>query len=390
MTRKIWESFYNVAYHFICMQILQLSTSLPRNEYSTEELMEVFPCKLPEGIKQNILNLGVSKRYLINNVASSSKLETILSEAGLVELCVEACEKAIEKASVSVRDIGYFVAAYDVNPFLCPGLSQLLVRRVGFNPYIKHVNAQGIASTAFPKALELAENYLAAHPKDYVLLCISGISSYWFQNQVQGINKVMEISQINQIKKEAKRQIELRKWIATMEFFLFGDGVAAAIVAKEGEGLSVERIVEVTNLGKKDFLAGYARLSALNEPFKFGFYSHLGREIPELGTKYTALALERLLGKNAENTIKVTKKWAVHTGSKKILNIIAERHRIPYKKIRESHEVLREYGNLAGASLPFILEKIVSGGELSRGDIVLMVGYGWGFSASAALLEFKR
>jgi len=372
------------------MQIIQLSTSLPKNGYSTEELMEIFPCKLPEGVKQNILNLGVAKRYLINNVASSSKLETILSETGLVELCVEACEKTIEKAGLSVRDIGYFVAAYDVNPFLCPGLSQLLVRKIGFNPYIRHVNAQGIASTAFPKALEIAENYLAAHPEDYVLLCISGVSSYWFQNQVRGIRNVMEINQINQIKNKAKRQMELRKWIATMEFFLFGDGAAACIVVREGEGLSVEKIVEVTNVGKKDYLAGYARLTALNEPFRFGFYSHLDREIPELGAKYTALALKRLLGKNAEKITGAAKKWAVHTGSEKILNRMAETHGIPYEKISESHEVLREYGNLAGASLPFILEKIVSGGKLSKGDIILMVGYGWGFSASAVLLEHNK
>jgi predicted naringenin-chalcone synthase len=372
------------------MQILQLSTSLPKNGYSTEELMEIFPCKLPEGVKQNILNLGVSKRYLINNAASSSKLETILSETGLVELCVEACEKTVKKASISIRNIGCLVAAYDVNPFLCPGLSQLLVRKVGFNPYVKHVNVQGIASTAFPKALEIAENYLAAHSEDYVLLCVSGVSSYWFQNQVRGLRDVMEISQINQIKEESRRQLELRKWIATMEFFLFGDGVAAAIVGKKGEGLSVEKIVEVTNLAKKDFLAGYARLSALNEPFKFGFYSHLGREIPELGTKYAALALERLLGKNAQETAETAKKWAIHTGSEKILNRIAKRHRIPYEKIRESHEVLREYGNLAGASLPFILEKIVLGDKLSMDDIVLMVGYGWGFSASAALLKHDK
>jgi predicted naringenin-chalcone synthase len=372
------------------MQILQLSTALPKTSYSTEELMNVFPCKLPEAVKQNVLNLGVSKRHLINHAASPSKPETILSEADLVELCVEACSQAIEKADLSVEDIGYLVAAYDVNPFLCPGLSQLLVRRVGFDPYIKHVNVQGIASTAFPKALELAENYLAARSEDYVLLCISGVSSYWFQNQVQGIKNVMEISQINQIKEKAKRQMELRKWIAIMEFFLFGDGVAAAIVGKKGKGLSVKKIVEVTNLGKKDVLAGYARLSASNEPFKFGFYSHLGKEIPELGTKYTTLALERLLGKNAEDSIKVAKKWAVHTGSEKILNRIAKSHNIAYEKIRESHEVLREYGNLAGASLPFILEKIVSGGKLSKDDIILMVGYGWGFSASASLLKFEK
>jgi len=374
----------------IDMQILKLATALPKNGYSTEKLIENFPCTLSEGVRHNIFNLGVSKRYLINHVDSHSKSEKIMSEAGLVDLCSEACEKAIQKANLSVRDIGYFVAAYDANPFLSPGLSELLIRNIGFNPYIKHVNVQGIASTAFSKALELAENHLAARPEDYVLLCVSGVSSYWFQNQVRGLKDVMEISQINQLKNKAKREMELRKWIVTMEFFLFGDGVAAAVVANEDEGLTVKKIVEVTNVGKKDYLAGYARLSALNEPFKFGFHSYLDKKIPELGVKYSALALKRLLGKDVENTIKVAKKWAIHTGSEKILKALAEHNGIQRERIKESHEILREYGNLAGASLPFILEKIVSGKKLSRGDIVLMVGYGWGFSASASLLEFKK
>jgi 3-oxoacyl-[acyl-carrier-protein] synthase III len=43
---------------------------------------------------------------------------------------------------------------------------------------------------------------------------------------------------------------------------------------------------------------------------------------------------------------------------------------------------------LSGASLPFILEKIVSHGELDEEDIILMLGYGWGFSASASLLRY--
>jgi predicted naringenin-chalcone synthase len=363
---------------------------VPKNEYSTKELMEIFPCKLPEGVKQNILNLGVSKRYLISHADSPLKSETILSEADLVDLCLDASKKAIEKASLSIRDIGYFIAAYDVNPFLCPGLSQLLVRKLGFNPYIKHVNVQGMACAAFSNALELAENHLAAHPEDFVLLCTSGVDSYWFYNQVRGFKDVMEISQIGLIKDKGKRRMELRKWIAVMEFFLFGDGVASVIVAKDGDGLSVNKIVEVTNLKRKDYLAGYARLAALNEPFKFGFYSHLDKKIPKLGIKYSSVAVKKLLGKNAENTMNVAKKWAVHTGSEKILNIIAEHHQIQHEKLRESHEVLREYGNLAGASLPFILEKIVSGNSFSKGDIILMLGYGWGFSASAARLEFSR
>jgi len=372
------------------MQILQLSTAVPKNVYSTEELMEIFPCKLPEGVKQNVLNLGVAKRYLINHAYSPLKSEIILNEADLVDLCLKASKKAIEKAGLSARDIGYLVAAYDVNPFLCPGLSQLLVRKLGFNAYTKHVNAQGMACAAFSKALELADNHLAAHPEDFVLLCVSGVNSYWFYNQVQGFKDVMEISQIALLKDKDRRQMELRKWIAVMEFFLFADGVASVIVAKDGDGLCVNKIVEVTNLGKKDYLAGYARLAALNEPFKFGIYSYLDKKIPKLGVKYSSVAINKLLGKNAENTVKTAKKWAIHTGSEKILNIIAEHHQIQHEKLEESYEVLREYGNLAGASLPFILEKIVSKNKFSKGDIILMLGYGWGFSASAAMLEYKK
>lgn len=372
------------------MQILQISTAVPKNKYLTEELLKVFPCQVPDGVKQNILNLGVSTRYLVNRADSPLKPETILSEDGIVDLCSETCGNAIENAGLSIRNIGYFIAAYDANPFLCPGLSQLLVRKLGFDPYIKHVNVQGTACTAFTKTLELAKNHLAVHPKDFVLLCISGANSYWFYNQVRGIKDVIEIGRIKSIKNEDKRQMELRKWIAIMEFFLFGDGIASIIVAKEGNGLSISKMVEATNLRNDDYLTGYVRLAALNKPFKFGFYSHLEKEIPELGIRYISKVLKKLSGRNDESLIKATKKLAIHTGSQKILNQIAEHYRIQLEKLEESHEVLREYGNLAGASLPFILEKIVSRNKFTEGDSILMLGYGWGFSASACLLEFNR
>jgi alkylresorcinol/alkylpyrone synthase len=371
------------------MQILKLATAQPENEFSTEELLKAFSCKLPEGVKQNVLNLGVRKRCLVNHPSLSQKSEVILGEDELVDLCREACGEAIERAGISTRDVGYFIAAYDVNPFLSPGLSQILARRLDFNPYIRHVNAQGIASTAFPKALELAGNHLAAHPNDYVLICVSGVSSYWFQNQVRGLEEVAEISQIRLMRNAQAKALQLRNWVATMQFFLFGDGVAAAVVAKGKKGLMVKKIVEVTNVGKNDYLAGYSRLSAVNEPFKFGFYSYLDRRIPDLGVKYTKLALKRLLGKDAKKIMSATKKWVIHTGSQKILNLLAEVNAIDDEKIAESRSVLQECGNLSGASLPFILERVVSDSGLSTDDTILMVGYGWGFSAAAALLKIS-
>jgi len=371
------------------MQIVQLSTALPGNQYLTEKLIQKFPCELPEAVVQNVLNLGVSKRCLIKQASPTTEPETLVDETELIDLCSNACRKAIHGAGLHPRDVDYLITAYDTSPFLSPGLSQLLIPPLGLDPYVRHSNAQGIASTAFMKTLQLAEDYLALRPKDNVLICVSGVSSYWFQNQVRGLKNVMEIGQIGSMNDNRRKQMELRKWVATMEFFLFGDGVAAAIVSNKNNGLKVNEVVEVTNVEEKDYLAGYARLSFLDEPFKFGFYSHLGREIPDLGVKYTSLVLGRLFGKQAKYKTRAAKKWAVHTGSEKILDALAEHHGAEKEKLRESHEVLRENGNLAGASLPFILDRIASTKKLSRGDTILMLGYGWGFSASAGSLEFR-
>jgi len=372
------------------MQILQFSTAVPKNKYSTRELMQLFPCELSEGLRQNVLNLGVETRHLISHNYSISKNENLMKEDELADLFREACETAMEKADLKTEDINYFIMTYDASPVLCPSLNQILIRKLGFSSGIKHVNVQGMACSALVKALELAENYLAVHKEDFVLVCISGVNSYWFHNQVKGFNDVMEINKINSLRDAEERALELRKWIATMEYFLFGDGVAGVVLANDGGRLSVKKIVEVTNIDFEDASAGYARLAVLNEPFKFGFYSHLGKAIPNLGVKYTSAVLRKLFDEDFEHSLIVAKKWAFHTGSEKILGILADAYKIEREKLEESYEVLRRYGNLAGASLPFILERIISGNKLSDGDVVLSVGYGWGFSASACLLEYTK
>lgn len=390
MSAKTEILFYKNAINRKGMQMLNIQTALPKRGFTTEELMTTFPCHLSEGIRQNILNLGVSKRYLLSSSSELLNDEVFMDENGIVELCSNACSKALKKAGLSGRDVDYLVAAYDANPILSPGLSQLLIPSLSLDNYVKHVNVQGIASTAFPKALELAKDHISSHPKHHVLVCVSGVSSSWFQNQVLGLKDVMEIKQISMLKNEKERIQELRKWVAAIQFFLFGDGVAATVVAGDGEGLRFDGAAEVTNVHKRDYLAGISRLTILNEPFRFGFYSHLGKEIPDLGIKYTTLALEKLLGRDSANITKSVRKWAVHTGSERILNALAENNKVEADKLKESHEVLENCGNLAGASLPFILERITSNSRLSDGDKVLMVGYGWGFSASASLLMYKK
>lgn len=370
------------------MRLLHVSTAVPSFGYSTEELMKLFPCELSEETRKNVLNLGVSKRYFVYPINFSDKSELILNDRDpIVNICAEACEKAMNELNLNPSHIDYLIVTYDCSAFLCPGLSAILLRKVGFNPYVRHVSVQGMTCTAFMKALQIAQDYLTRFPKNRVMICLSGANSYLFYNQVRGLKHVMGIREIQALRDENVRRRELLKWIATLEFFLFGDGAACIVVANEGDGLQVLGISNVSNINESDYLVGYARLTCANEPFKFGFHSYLDKELPNCGLTYSSLAVKRLFEKEGAKLRAKVKKWAVHTGSKRILDKIAQRNGLTYEMIRESYTVLTDYGNLSGASLPFILEQILREGKLDREDNIVLLGFGWGFTSDACMLS---
>jgi polyketide synthase Type III len=371
------------------MHLLQLSTAVPSYRYPNEEMIELFLHELPDEVKQNVLNLGVSSRHFACPIDFSIKSEFTSNDAEpVLEISVAACRLALESSGLQSKDIDYLIVTYDSSAFLCPALSNLLLSKLGFKPDTKHVSIQGMACAAFIRSLQLAEDHLAKFPQSRVMISLSGVNSYWFYNQVKGIKDVKGIREIQTLKNNDQKSREMRKWIAIIEFFLFGDGSACLIVANQGNGPQPSDMVSITNLRQLDYLAGYARLTCSNEPFKFGFHSYLDKSIPELGVEYTSVVLEKLLhGKDPEFKAGA-KKWIVHTGSKRILNHIAQSHSLAYETIKESHEILANYGNLAGASLPFILEKIIREGKLGTNDYAIMLGYGWGFTANGGLIIF--
>jgi predicted naringenin-chalcone synthase len=363
------------------LRILGIAIAVPEVKYSTEELVNLFPAKLSDGILDSIFNLGVLRRHIAFNPKSN-----LIEKEAVSDICSEACIKVLEKTGLQQKDINYLVAAYDYNDFCVPGLSSLLVKKVGFPSYIRHLSVQGMGCSAFGKVLQLAKDYLARYHNDYVMLCFSGVNSYWFQGQVRGIKNVLDIKKIRDIKDDKQREFELRKWIATLQFFLFGDGAASIIVTNNKGKLKVGDFVYITNLGEADYLTGYAKIISLNRPFSFEFHSYLSKNLPELGLKYTSKVLELLTMKYGFETIVNAKKWVVHTGSRKILDSIAERYSVNREKLKESYEVLERYGNLGGASLPFILEKVTRSHGMASGDNIITLGFGWGFMADAGLL----
>jgi predicted naringenin-chalcone synthase len=351
-------------------------------------MIELFPQELSDDLQQNILNLGVSERYLTYplDLLFKSKLPHA-DEEPVAEVCVAACKQALKSSGVSPKDVDYFIATYDSSGFLCPGLSNYLLHEVGLKPDIKHVSVQGMACSAFVRAVQLAEDHLTRYPEGFVMISLSGVDSHWFSNQVRGLRDVKGMEEIKAIENDELKLQALRKWVAVIEFFLFGDGAACIIASNDKQGPEITRIATITNLRKTDYLAGYAKLMPSMEPFMFEFESGLSKDIPELGLKYTSTVLKKLFVQEKSMSADGAKKWIMHTGSKRILDSIAKSYGLAYEKIKESYEVLERYGNLAGASLPFILDMMLREGGLDKGDYAVMLSYGWGFSANASLIK---
>ena len=62
---------------------------------------------------------------------------------------------------------------------MSPGLSSILIKKIGLSNFTPHFNLQGMACSSFLKVLELGEK-LVQNDTDNVLIVISGCNSGWY------------------------------------------------------------------------------------------------------------------------------------------------------------------------------------------------------------------
>jgi alkylresorcinol/alkylpyrone synthase len=78
----------------------------------------------------------------------------------------------------------------------------------------------------------------------------------------------------------------------------------------------------------------------------------------------------------------------VHPGGTAVLEQVQKELGVSKESLRFSHEVLCEYGNMSSPSVLFVLKRMLEQGPPARGQRGLLLSFGAGFSAHAALVEF--
>lgn len=169
---------------------------------------------------------------------------------------------------------------------------------------------------------------------------------------------------------------------------LFGDG-AGAVVMKRGESGGVLGTVMGTDGALAELLmipAGGSRMPASVETVAQRLHSikMVGNEVFKHAVRCMCDAGQRVAAQCGCTMDDI--KWIVpHQANMRIIQAIASRVSGGMDKFCVN---LDRVGNMSGASIPVALDEAVRAGKIARGDKVLFVAFGGGFTWGATLVEW--
>ncbi len=269
---------------------------------------------------------------------------------------VQAACDAMRASGLEPADIGGLVVN-TCTGYLCPGLTSYVSEQLGLDPGVKVFDLMGMGCGGAIPNIECAAGIVARNGGKPVLSIAVEICS---ATMFMGPDPDLVISNS-----------------------IFGDGAAAVIVgAPDGPGQAPVKIL--------DFETGlYPRhREDLRYRTENGRLRNvLSKRVPLIGAKVARETACRLLARHGLSIERIDW-WAVHPGGTLVLEQIREKLGLSEEKLRFSYEIFSEYGNMSSPSVLFVLKRLLCHGKPQPGQKGLMLSFGAGFSAYAALVEF--
>ena len=132
--------------------------------------------------------------------------------------------------------------------------------------------------------------------------------------------------------------------------------------------------------------AGGSKMPATTETLERGlhFITMAGGEVFKLAVKSMADAAEEAIA-DAGLTLDDIDIMIPHQANVRIIEGVAKRLRFPSEKVFVN---IQRYGNTSAASVPIAICEAEATGRLRKGDKVLLVAFGGGFTWGASVLEW--
>jgi 3-oxoacyl-[acyl-carrier-protein] synthase-3 len=187
----------------------------------------------------------------------------------------------------------------------------------------------------------------------------------------------------------AERLSRLLNWKDRTTCVLFGDGAGAVVLEASNASVGIESTVLHGDGSKGEMLmvqAGASKRPASAETIERGqhFITMAGGEVFKLAVKSMADAAEEAIAE-AGLTLDDIDLLIPHQANVRIIDGVAKRLHFPPEKVFVN---IQRYGNTSAASIPIAICEAESTGRLRKGDKVLLVAFGGGFTWGASVLEW--
>lgn len=169
---------------------------------------------------------------------------------------------------------------------------------------------------------------------------------------------------------------------------LFGDG-AGAVVLQGGEEPGVLGVHLGSDGSGADLLkipAGGSAAPLTHELLDAGeqYLKMNGNEVFKFAVRRIPQATRQALRESRLGVDDIT--WLVpHQANQRILDTIADRLGLPHDRVVST---IKDTGNTSTASIPYALDHLYTGGHLTPGDVLALVGFGGGLTWGAAIVRW--
>lgn len=285
----------------------------------------------------------------------------LLEEADpIYPMGIEAAKKAIQDADLTAEDIDLIIVSTSTPDYLTPSTSCLIQGQIGaVNAAAFDISA---ACSGFIYGMTVAKQFIETGYYKHVLLVGS-----------EGMSKVTE-------------------WKDRNSCVLFGDGAGAVVLGKVEEGFGIIN----TYIGADGSLGEKITIPCLYTPQedilrreKFENKRTLwqdGQEVFKFAVKTMPMATEKVL-QTAGMTLDDIKYIIPHQANIRIIDGAAKRLGVALEKI---YTTIKKFGNISSASIPIAMADAYQNRCLTKGDNLVLVGFGGGLTWASALIKWSK
>ncbi|MHC3897705.1 UNVERIFIED_CONTAM: ketoacyl-ACP synthase III [Wolbachia endosymbiont of Nasonia longicornis] len=313
--------------------ILSTGSYLPKKILSNNEIASIVETN-DEWIRQRT---GIVQRHIADEEELTS------------DLAVNAAKNAIEKAKISIDEIGLIIVATTTPDKTFPSCATIIQSKLKCkNAFAFDVQA---ACSGFIYAVTVADSLIKSNDRIKYALVIG-----------------------------AEIMSRIVDWEDRSTCVLFGDGAGAVIMKSE---MSNSSIIS-TNLhsdGNVDLLFTNGGISSTRDSGKILMN---GREVFKHAVEKLTASVEETL---KCNSLKITDiDWLIpHQANIRIIEAVVKKLDFPIEKVINTVD---KHANTSAASIPLALDYAVQESKIKSGNLVLLISIGAGLAWGSVLLRY--